>query len=84
MKNKITVVIVVGASSEYGFSWGKGRTLTEAVKNYPEKLTGKINLLIYQAEDINEIYVNEFGECHRGINDKLLYRGIEELNIKTL
>jgi hypothetical protein len=68
-------------------SWGKGKSLTEALtnlkKNHNPDLEGKLKeygLAIYEAEDIENIYMAPTDiYINRGMNDKQLYQGLEQI-----
>jgi len=67
--------------------WGKGSTLTQAMTNLHKNTTveDKFGLAIYEAEDIDEVYVTDFMEIHRGKNDKQLYHSEEtKINLNDL
>lgn len=62
--------------------WGKGKSLTEALKNLKKAKGEKFEdygLAIYEAENFDEIYMTEFSEIHRGKNDKKIYMGKESI-----
>ena len=65
-----------------GLGWAKGKSLTEAIKNYRrynEVLRGKYQLCILDTptqEDFDQVRANEW-EYIYSKNTKLLYKGVE-------